>query len=142
MTDQTLDENKLIAQRREKLSTMRARGNAFPNDFRRDVMAGELQAEYGEKDKEALESLGLRVRIAGRLMSRRVMGKASFAHLQDMSGRIQLMVRRDSLGEDNYESFKKDLDLGDILGAEGVLTKTNKGELSIRCDEVRQFFYF
>jgi lysyl-tRNA synthetase class 2 len=137
MTDQTLDENQLIAQRREKLAAMREQGNAFPNDFRRDVMAGELHAEYGEKDKEALETQGLRVRVAGRLMSRRVMGKASFAHIQDMSGRIQLMVRKENLGDEAYESFKRDLDVGDIVGAEGVLTKTNKGELSIRCDDIR-----
>lgn len=137
MTDQTPDENQLIAQRREKLSAMREQGNAFPNDFRRDIVAGELHAEYGEKDKEALEALGLRVRVAGRLMSRRVMGKASFAHVQDMSGRIQLMVRKDALGEEAYDSFKRDLDVGDIIGAEGLLTKTNKGELSIRCDSLR-----
>ena len=137
MTDQTLDENQLIAQRREKLAAMREQGNAFPNDFRRDVMAGELHAEYGEKDKESLEAQGLRVRVAGRMMSRRVMGKASFAHIQDMSGRIQLMVRKENLGDEAYESFKRDLDVGDIIGAEGVLTKTNKGELSIRCDDIR-----
>ncbi len=137
MTDQTLDENQLIAQRREKLSAMREQGNAFPNDFRRDIVAGELHAEYGDKDKEALEALGLRVRIAGRMMSRRVMGKASFAHVQDMSGRIQLMVRKDALGDESYDFFKRDLDVGDIIGAEGLLTKTNKGELSIRCDSLR-----
>ncbi|MEW8398713.1 MAG: lysine--tRNA ligase, partial [Candidatus Thiodiazotropha sp.] len=86
MNDQT-DENKLIAQRREKLQLLRENGNAFPNDFRRNSMAGELHAEYGEKSGEALEAEGLRVKLAGRMMSRRVMGKASFAHLQDMSGR-------------------------------------------------------
>jgi len=137
MTDETLDENQLIAQRREKLLALRERGQAFPNDFRRDVMTGELHAEYGEKDKESLEALGLRVCVAGRVMSRRVMGKASFAHIQDMSGRIQLMVRKENLGDQAYDSFKRDLDVGDIVGAEGQLTKTNKGELSVRCDEVR-----
>ena len=96
MNDQT-DENKLIAQRREKLQQMREDGNAFPNDFRRNTMAGELHAEYDEKSDEELEALGLRVSLAGRMMSRRVMGKASFAHLQDMSGRMQLFVQRDSL---------------------------------------------
>ena len=120
MNDQ-IDENKLIAQRREKLAQLREEGNAFPNDFRRDCMAGELHAEYGEKDAEELEALALRVRIAGRMMSRRVMGKASFAHVQDMSGRMQLFVQRDTLEEGVYnEQFKK-WNIGDIIGAEGVL---------------------
>ncbi|AFL73326.1 lysine--tRNA ligase [Thiocystis violascens] len=133
----TQDENKLIAQRREKLTQLRERGIAFPNDFRRDAVAGELLAEYGEQDAESLASQELRVKVAGRLMTRRVMGKASFAHLQDLSGRIQIFVQRDLIGEDAYASFKRDLDLGDILGAEGVLFKTKTGELSIRCDSLR-----
>ncbi|OOY43533.1 lysine--tRNA ligase, partial [Solemya velum gill symbiont] len=137
VTDQQLDENQLIAQRREKLDALRESGKAFPNDFRRDVVTGELHAEYGEKSKEELEELGLRVKVAGRVMSRRIMGKASFAHLQDMSGRIQLYIARDAIGEDAYTGFKKDWDIGDIIGAEGQLTKTNKGELSVRCDSVQ-----
>lgn len=138
MTEQIQDENKLIAQRREKLAQIRERGIAFPNDFRRNVVAGELHAEYGEKAAEELESLGVRVKVAGRLMSRRIMGKASFAHVQDMSGRIQLFVQRDALPEGVYnQQFKKELDIGDIIGAEGELFKTKTGELSIRCDEVR-----
>jgi len=138
MTDQTQDENKLIAQRREKLNQIRERGIAFPNDFRRNVIAGELHAEYGEKSAEALEGMGVRVKVAGRLMSRRIMGKASFAHLQDMSGRIQLFVQRDALPEGVYnEQFKREWDVGDILGAEGELFKTKTGELSVRCDDVR-----
>jgi len=133
-----LDENKLIALRREKLAAMREQGNAFPNDFRRDCMSGELHAEYGEKSKEELEELNVRARVAGRLMSRRIMGKASFAHLQDMSGRIQLHVQRDSLPEGFYnQEFKKSWDVGDIIGAEGQLFKTNTGELSVRVDEIR-----
>ena len=131
-----LDDNKLIAQRREKLVQLRAQGVAFPNDFRRDALAGDLLAAHGETDAEELESLGLRVRLGGRLMTRRVMGKASFAHLQDMSGRIQIFVQKDQVGEAVYASFKQ-LDLGDILGVEGVLFKTKTGELSIRCDSVR-----
>ncbi|MBN2886078.1 MAG: lysine--tRNA ligase [Chromatiaceae bacterium] len=134
---EALDENKLIAQRREKLARLRGQGNAFPNDFRRDVMAGELCAEYGELDAEALEARALRVKVAGRLMSRRVMGKASFAHVQDMSGRIQLLVQRDLLGEEAYTDFKREFDLGDILGVEGQLFKTRTGELSIKCDSIR-----
>ena len=135
--DAILDENKLIAQRREKLARLREQGVAFPNDFRRNVVAGELHAEYGEKDAEALEALAVRVRVAGRIMSRRVMGKASFVHLQDMSGRIQLYLQRDALPEGAYEQFKRDWDLGDIVGAEGRLFKTRTGELSVQCDDLR-----
>lgn len=133
----TADDNKLIAQRREKLALLRAQGNAFPNDFRRDLIASALYAEYGELDAESLEARAQRVKVAGRLMTRRVMGKASFAHIQDMSGRMQLFVQRDLIGEDAYTSFKRDLDLGDILGVEGVLFRTKTGELSIRCDSLR-----
>jgi lysyl-tRNA synthetase class 2 len=135
--DKTLDENKLIAQRREKLARLREQGVAFPNDFRRNVVAGELHAEYGERPAEELEALGVRVRVAGRIMSRRVMGKASFVHLQDMSGRIQLYVQRDALPDGLYEQFKRDWDLGDIVGAEGRLFRTRTGELSVQCDDIR-----
>ncbi|MBL3598454.1 MAG: lysine--tRNA ligase [gamma proteobacterium endosymbiont of Lamellibrachia anaximandri] len=137
MNDQVQDENKLIAQRRDKLNQLREVGNAFPNDFRRDCMNGELHAEYDEKPDEDLEALGLRVSIAGRMMSRRVMGKASFAHLQDMSGRMQLFVQRDSLEEGVYNTQFKKWDIGDIIGAEGVLFKTRTGELSVKVDSVR-----
>ncbi|MET0052832.1 MAG: lysine--tRNA ligase [Candidatus Thiodiazotropha sp.] len=137
MNDEIQDENKLIAQRRDKLRQLRDNGIAFPNDFRRNSLAGELHAEYDEKSDEELESLGLRVTLAGRMMSRRVMGKASFAHLQDMSGRMQLFVQRDSLEEGFYnEQFKK-WDIGDIIGAEGVLFKTKTGELSVKVDQLR-----
>ncbi len=137
MNDEIQDENKLIALRRDKLRQLRDSGIAFPNDFRRNSLAGELHAEYNEKSDEELESLGLRVSLAGRMMSRRVMGKASFAHLQDMSGRMQLFVQRDSLEEGFYnEQFKK-WDIGDIIGAEGVLFKTKTGELSVRVDQLR-----
>ena len=134
---QPLDENKLIAQRREKLRALRENGIAFPNDFRRNVMGGELVAEYGDRPAEELEAMGLRVKVAGRLMSRRVMGKASFCHLQDMSGQIQVFIQRDTLGEEEYAWFKRDLDLGDILGAEGVLFKTKTGEVSVRVEALR-----
>ena len=139
MTDnQVQDENKLIAQRREKLNQIRERGIAFPNDFRRNVVAGELHAEYDGKSAEELEQAHIRVKVAGRLMSRRVMGKASFAHIQDMSGRIQLFVQRDSLPEGVYNGqFKKELDVGDIVGVEGQLFKTKTGELSVRVDDFR-----
>jgi lysyl-tRNA synthetase class 2 len=132
-----VDENKLIAQRREKLDRIREQGIAFPNDFRRNVVAGELHAEYGEMDAAELETRNVRARLAGRLMSRRVMGKASFANLQDMSGNIQLFVQRDTLGEQDYAFFKKELDLGDICGASGVLFRTKTGELSVKVDSLR-----
>ena len=130
--DQT-DENKLIAQRRDKLDQLRTQGNAFPNDFRRDALAGDLHASYGDLSAEDLEAQGVRVSLGGRLMSRRIMGKASFSHLQDMSGRIQVFIQRDTVGEETYAAYKKDLDLGDIVGAEGQLFKTKTGELSLRC---------
>jgi lysyl-tRNA synthetase class 2 len=136
MNDQT-DENKLIALRREKLQQLRDNGNAFPNDFRRNTMAGELHAEYDEKSDEELEPMGLRVSLAGRMMSRRVMGKASFAHLQDMSGRMQLFVQRDALEEGVYNTEFKKWDIGDIIGAEGLLFKTKTGELSVKVDKIR-----
>lgn len=137
LTPEDRDTNRLIAQRREKLTQLRAQGIAFPNDYRRDALAGDLQDRHDGTEAEVLEAQGLRVRVAGRLMSRRIMGKASFSHLQDMSGRIQLFVQRELLGEDAYAAYKRDLDIGDILAAEGILFKTKTGELSIRCDTLR-----
>ena len=138
MTDENAqqDEHKLIAERREKLKKLRQEGVAFPNDFRRNVMAGELQAEYAEKPREWFEENTMRVAVAGRMMAKRVMGKASFASLMDMSGRIQLYIARDALPEGVYADFKT-WDVGDILGAEGVLFKTRKDELSVRVDTLR-----
>jgi lysyl-tRNA synthetase class 2 len=135
-TDQPIDENEQIALRRAKLAELRQQGSPFPNDFRRNVMAGELHAEYGERDGAEIETRNVRVKVAGRMMTRRVMGKASFCHLQDMSGRIQLYLTRDLLGERLYEEFK-DWDIGDIVGAEGALFKTKTGELSVKVDEAR-----
>jgi lysyl-tRNA synthetase class 2 len=134
MNDQ--EEHALIAQRRAKLNVLREAGNAFPNDFRRDAIAGELHAEYDEKDNDLLEVAPVRVKVAGRLMAKRVMGKASFAQLQDMSGRIQLFLQRDTLPEGVYQDFKG-WDIGDIVGAEGVLFKTKTGELSIKTESIR-----
>ena len=130
------DENKLIAQRRAKLNALREEGYAFPNDFRRNAMAGELHAEYGDKDNEQLEASPVRVKVAGRLMAKRVMGKAAFAQLQDMTGRMQLFLQRDSLPDGLYQAFKG-WDIGDILAAEGLMYKTNTGELSVRVDDLR-----
>ena len=131
------DENTLIAQRREKLKQIRERGIAYPNDFRRNTMMAELHAEYADKPTDYFDSHALRVAVAGRMMSRRIMGKASFAHLQDMSGKMQLYVMRDTIGEDLYNEEFKRWDIGDILGAEGVLFKTKTGELSIKVDTIR-----
>ncbi len=131
------DENKLIAERRGKLNELRENGNAFPNDFRRNVVAGELHAKFDARDKAAIdEAEPVRVKVAGRMMLKRVMGKASFATLQDMSGRIQIYVQGKRLPEGCYDEFKK-WDIGDIIGVEGVMFRTQKGELSIKADEIR-----
>ncbi|MHB1528809.1 MAG: lysine--tRNA ligase [Acidiferrobacteraceae bacterium] len=130
------DENTQIAQRRAKLAGLRAEGVAFPNDFRRDALAGDLHVRYGKLSPEVLDQERVTVRIAGRLMAKRVMGKASFAQVQDMSGRMQLFLQQDGLPEGLYERFKR-WDLGDILGAEGTLFKTKTGELSVRVDHAR-----
>ena len=131
------EENKLIAQRREKLAGLRENGNAFPNSFRRDSLAGDLLTHYQEKTREELEELGIRVAVAGRMMAKRVMGKASFSQLQDMSGRIQLFLQRDSLPEGVYNDGFKKWDVGDIIGAGGVLFKTKTDELSVKVDDVQ-----
>ena len=130
------DEHRLIAERRRKLDDWRAGGDAFPNDFRPQDRAGELQTQYADPDAERLEAQAIPVRIAGRMILKRVMGKASFATLRDMSGDIQLFIRRDELPEGVYEDFKS-WDVGDILGAAGTLMRTKTGELSVRCDEIR-----
>lgn len=130
------DENKLIAQRRDKLNALRAVGNPFPNDFRRDSMAADIHAHYSEKTGEELEQLSQRVCVAGRMMAKRIMGKASFSKIQDMSGQIQLFLQRDNLPEGVYNDGFKKWDVGDLIGAEGVLFKTKTGELSVKVDAV------
>jgi lysyl-tRNA synthetase, class II len=133
------DENKLIAERRAKLAELRASagpgGGAYPNDFRRDALAGELQAAYGEKSGEWLEANPTRVTVGGRLMFKRVMGKASFAKLADRTGQIQLYLQQEALGP-AYEAFKG-FDVGDILGGAGLLFRTRTGELSVRAEQLR-----
>jgi len=135
MTEQ-LDENKLIAQRREKLTELRQSGNAFPNDFRRNTLVQTLHDQYGDEDGAALETRNIRVKAAGRLMTKRLMGKASFAHIQDMSGRIQVFLQKDALPEGEYEGFKH-WDIGDIIGVEGTVFRTKTGELSVRATSIR-----
>src|SRR5579872_682831 len=128
------DENKLIAERRAKLAELRRHGIAFPNDFRRDVLSGELQASYGARDEQWLEANPTRVNVGGRMMFKRVMGKASFAKIADRTGLIQLYLQQQTLGP-SYESFKA-FDVGDIVGAGGVLFRTRTGELSVRVDSL------
>ncbi|CAB3784069.1 lysine--tRNA ligase [Pararobbsia alpina] len=130
------DDNQIIAERREKLQALRTHGNAYPNDFRPTHQAADLQATYANTDKEALEAAPLEVALAGRMMLKRVMGKASFATVKDGSGPIQFFITPADVGEATYDAFKK-WDLGDIVAARGVLFRTNKGELSVRCTELR-----
>ncbi len=135
------DENKLIAERREKLKALResskaSGGVAFPNDFKPANRALPLVQTYGDKDAEALDAEAVTVSVAGRMMLKRVMGKASFATVQDATGRIQAYITRDAVGEEVYADFKK-WDLGDIIAVEGVLMKTKTGELSIKATKIR-----
>ncbi len=140
------DENQLIAERREKLHALReaqtqGAGVAFPNDFKPLHHAADLHTLHGDSSAEQLTAAPVQVSVAGRMMLKRVMGKASFATIQDGSlgshgGRIQLYVTRDALGEDLYAAFKH-WDLGDIIGAEGTLFKTRTGELSIQVSQLR-----
>ena len=136
-----VDENQLIAERREKLKVMRERqaqglGVAFPNDFKPAHHASNLHALHGEKTPETLVEEGQFAKVAGRMMLKRVMGKASFATLQDSTGRIQIYIVRDDVGEELYADFKH-WDLGDIIACEGKLFKTRTGELSIHASSIR-----
>ncbi|MGE8320960.1 MAG: amino acid--tRNA ligase-related protein, partial [Comamonas sp.] len=135
------DENQLIAERREKLKALReaqaqGKGVAFPNDFKPAHRAAALQQAHAEASAESLEAEPVAVSVAGRMMLKRVMGKASFATVQDATARIQLYVTRDAIGEEAYADFKK-WDLGDIIGAEGTLMKTKTGELSVKVTQLR-----
>ncbi|MDD2720825.1 MAG: lysine--tRNA ligase [Gallionella sp.] len=130
------DENQIIAERRHKLAAIRKTGVAFPNDFARTHMAADVQAQYGEMSAEELEAAQVKVAVAGRMMLKRVMGKASFATVQDMGGRIQLYISNNDTGEAAHNDFKH-YDMGDILGAVGTLFKTKTGELSVRVSQLR-----
>ncbi len=132
MTD--TDENHLIAERRAKLAKVRARGIAFPNDFRRSALAGRLLSANVDKSADVLEAESNRVSVAGRMRAKRVMGKASFAKLEDSSGSIQVFLQQQTLGA-VYEDFKS-WDVGDVIGAEGVLFRTKTGELSVRVERL------
>ncbi len=130
MTDenQVQDESDIVAQRKAKLETLRQQGNAFPNDFRRKHTAVELHTEHGKKSKEGLAEEKFETVIAGRIMLRRAMGKASFVTLQDRTGKIQAYIRQNDVGEAAYGDFNS-WDIGDIVGITGYMMKTNKGEL-------------
>jgi len=131
------DDNRLIAERKSKLATLREQGNPFVNDFKPQDSAKNLVEAYNSLTKENLDEQAIEVCVAGRMMLKRVMGKASFAQLQDSTGQIQLFVTRDELVEGFYnEQFKK-WDIGDIIGASGTLFKTKTGELSIRVSCIR-----
>jgi len=135
MNQEDRDENRLITERREKLAGLRQQGFAFPNTFRRTALAAQLHAMYGGHSAEGLEAAPVTVSVGGRMLAKRVMGKASFAKLQDRSGQIQVFLQRDSLPEGRYEAFRH-WDLGDILGGTGTLFRTRSGELSVRLDDI------
>jgi lysyl-tRNA synthetase, class II len=130
------DENHVIAARRDKLAAMRAAGQAYPNDFRRDTLAEFLHGRFGADDAATLDNGTEVFALAGRLMAKRVMGKASFGQLQDMSGRIQVFVQLNAVGEAQYETFKH-ADVGDIIGVRGTVFRTRTGELSVKASELR-----
>lgn len=127
------DSNRLVDERRQKLTALRALGQAFPNGFKPSAFAGELQSRYADRDAfpaEKLEALAVEVAVAGRIMLKRVMGKASFATIKDASGPIQVFLQQNVLA-DSYALFK-DADIGDIIGARGTLMRTRTGELSVK----------
>ncbi|MCH8478803.1 MAG: lysine--tRNA ligase, partial [Wenzhouxiangella sp.] len=134
------EDNRLIAERRNKLGELRAAGQAYPNDWRTDSDAATLLADYGDEEtwpQQALEQLQQDFCLAGRIMSRRIMGKASFVHIQDGSGeRFQLYLRRDDLADGVYQNFKH-WDIGDIVGVRGRLMRTRTGELSLHASQLR-----
>ena len=136
MSEENNDDDEIIALRKAKLGELREKGNAFPNDYRRQDLADALHSAHGLTSKEDLEEAKIGTSVAGRIMLRRVMGKASFITLQDMSGRIQAYVRQSDVGEEAYSEFNK-WDIGDIVAITGYVMKTNKGELSVHATQVR-----
>ena len=130
------DTNQIIADRRAKLAALRETGIAFPNDFRRNHLASNLHKKYGDQSNDTLEKDPISVEVAGRMILKRVMGKASFATIQDMSGHIQLYITNDITGESVHAAFKH-FDLGDILGVHGTLFITKSGELTVRVKNLR-----
>ncbi|MCR5084635.1 MAG: lysine--tRNA ligase [Succinivibrionaceae bacterium] len=131
------DLNHVMRERREKLEALRQSGQAYPNDFRRDSTSADVRRRCAGQGAEELEAAGLSFTIAGRVMTRRVMGKAGFATLQDMDGKIQIYATRDGLPEGTYQDVFKRLDLGDIVGVSGVAFLTKTGELTLRATSLR-----
>lgn len=130
------EENKQIIQRKIKLAKMRENGQAYPNDFKRDSLSADLHAAYEQYEGKTLTTKVIHVKMAGRIMTRRLMGKVSFIHIQDMSGRMQIYIAHDNLPDGIYSLFKT-WDLGDIIGVEGLLFKTKTGELSVKAEQIR-----
>lgn len=137
ITPNTENTNSQIQERREKLSALREQGQAYPNDFHRDAISSDIVKACANKDNEILEQEKNTYTIAGRIMTRRIMGKAAFATLQDMGGKIQVYVTRDSLPEGQYQELFKKLDLGDIIGVTGYAFKTKTGELTLHVTSLR-----
>ena len=131
-----MSDNHLYAQRRAKLTQLRKQDKAYPNDFRRDMLAAEIHEKYAHESHDALKNADVHVCVAGRMMTCRIMGKAAFAHIQDMSAKIQLYVKQNNLADGKYAEFKQ-WDSGDILGACGKLFKTKTGELSVQVNNIR-----
>ena len=130
------DENHIIAERRAKLAALRAAGVAYPNDFKRTDLFGDLTAKYGAMTTEELEAAAPEVACSGRIMLKRIMGKASFCTVRDFTGTMQYFVQQNEVGSDAYAAFKT-FDLGDIVAAKGVLFRTHAGDLAIRVKEIR-----
>jgi len=134
--DTALDENRLIAERREKLHALKAETIAYPNDFRPTSNAAELHLRFADDDTEALAEIDESFALAGRMLAKRVMGKIAFVKVQDGTGTIQFVVQRDNLPEGLYQQFKQ-WDIGDIIGGTGRIFRTQKGELSVKPAELR-----
>ena len=130
------EERDVLLNRRAKKQAWLEKSKVYPNDFRRLALAAELQDQHVDKDKAALAEAGIRTAVAGRVMLRRVMGKASFVTLQDVSGQIQCYLTKNDLGEEAYKDFSQLWEMGDIVGVSGSLMRTNKGELSVQADDV------
>ena len=133
--EQPVDTNEQIAIRRQKLNELREQGRAYPNGFERDTLSSDITEKCEGLEKEAIAELELTVTIAGRIMTRRNMGKASFITIQDVNGRVQVYVKGDLLEEGVYDDFKR-WDIGDIIGVTGQVFMTNKGEISVRAKKL------
>ena len=133
----TTEENDQVLQRKEKLEVLRSDGNAYPNDFRRDTDTREIRQNFDHVDEQTLTATPTRVTIAGRVMTRRVMGKAGFADMHDEHGKIQIYAQRDRLAEGVYNRLFRKLDIGDLIGVVGTLFRTRTGELTVQVEDIR-----